>query len=139
MTPQQIQQLIKQEVRNAIFNHYHNGVDSHVLKTPFTFFTGSVTNGNTGIPSLLPKGWSVATNQTAGTSTLTHNLGNTNYIFIPIPTQNWDVPVVLKSNNYVLVNWISAKLGTADTTLYDFLLIQPQAQQQLQESFPLIS
>lgn len=145
MTPEKVQQMIQDALKNftqaqqyGVSNvgfHTHNGVDSPVLKTPITFFTGSVGNGNVGIPNFLPTNWTAICDPDTLNYTITHNLGTTNYVFIPVPTENYDVPTVFKFANSVIVSWISVKFADSDQTNFDFLLIQPQAQQQLKETF----
>lgn len=111
--------------------HTQNGIDSPVIKTPVTAFIGSVFNNGTPYQRF-PTGWSVRLD-TNSNYIITHNLNTFNYTFVVQPSENYDAPIVYKGGqisgggnadpNTVTISFISVKLGTTDTTSFDFALI----------------
>lgn len=95
MNPQQVQQMIQQEIhknsQRSRFNltniprHTHNDVDSPSVYQPTKTYAGSI--GADGSIGLLPIGWSVTVNGT-GDYTITHNISNALYSVIVSPAYN---------------------------------------------------
>lgn len=86
MTPEQVHQMIQQEIHksqqaqrfnlNSIPRHTHNGVDSPTIFQSSFVYAGAVNTD--GTPALLPQGWTSKIG-TAGSYTITHNLNTELY------------------------------------------------------------
>lgn len=84
---QEVAKMIQQYANRSQFGvipvpvHFHNGIDSPVIKSPITSFVGYI--GSDGSPGdIFPKGWKVVYTNIGGTQpnyTIIHNLGNPNY------------------------------------------------------------
>lgn len=99
MSPDQIKQLVQQEVQiqmsgsrfglTTIPRHTHNNIDSPNVFSPTLTYAGEVLAGDYGVtsptPILLPKGWTVGyvtTGSLAGAYQVTHNLGTSQYAVV---------------------------------------------------------
>lgn len=127
MNPQQIQQLVKQEVQTALHSHYHNGVDSPVLKTPQTTYIGFINGQTPPLQGYLPDKWSFKINSPSS-YTIIHNLGTSNYVCLPVNSNNNLLPITTLPesdkiyNNQVTITWFDL-LGSETLTSFAFAIV----------------
>lgn len=135
---QQIRQIAQQEISKAQASsrfqlsptnrHIHNNVDAPFVFLPYTMYGGWVPydgNINGILETILPKGWTVV-HDTTGLYEIHHNLNNSTYSFVAVPTQSTNQvcsPVVESFNNVCYIGWFDTSNAPVDTS-FNFILME---------------
>lgn len=138
----EVAQMIQQAAQRSQFGvtpvpvHFHNGVDSPVIKSPITSYVGYIgSDGSTG--AIFPKGWQLVFTNVGGIQpiyTIIHNLGNANYsIFFTSYTKAYfpilyslddqSSPDYRKTQNQISVQWYDPVMATVAENSFQFAII----------------
>ena len=124
---QEVATMIKQAGNRSQFGvtpvpvHFHNGVDSPVIKSPITSYVGYV--GSDGSPGVIfPKGWSIIFTNVGGVQpnyTIIHNLGNPNYSIFFTSYAKAYIPILYSLDDVGSPDYITGTKNQISMQWYD--------------------
>ena len=114
---------------SAIPYHVHNGTDAPLIdssanasssNTSVAYFGYCSAIGTAGTP--FPSGWSVSSDG-SGKSTVTHNLGHTNYSVVCTGDGAISIPSIQSIGTNTFVVWWYSTVASLQSTAYHFVLV----------------